>query len=148
MRLPLSATLNPSADELPAVSDASALSNSPTTGKILLIDDHADTLWSMNRLLVHRGYEVITAGSCAEALRCASQGEYDFIISDLGLPDGSGLDLLKDMRRHSNAPAIALSGYGMESDVALTREAGFTTHLTKPVDFPALIEVLRALTKR
>jgi CheY-like chemotaxis protein len=73
---------------------------------------------------------------------------YDVIISDLGLPDGSGLDLIKNLRQHTAAPAIALSGYGMESDVAQTRAAGFSTHLTKPVDFTALIEVLQGLMKR
>lgn len=148
VRLPLSASVNVSTDEVAPLSQGSAVSKHLATGRILLIDDHADTLWSMHRLLERRGYEVAMAGSYGEALQRVSEGEYDFIISDLGLPDGSGLDLLKDLREHSQAPAIALSGYGMESDVALTRQAGFTTHLTKPVDFPSLIEVLQGLAKR
>ncbi len=147
IRLPLLATAHLSAEELPRLAGASAVPHAPTTGRILLIDDHADTLWSMKRLLIRRGYVVTTACSCEEALLQVRQGDYDIIISDLGLPDGSGLDLLKELRQHSSAPAIALSGFGMESDVAQTREAGFTTHLTKPVDFPTLIEVLRGLIK-
>jgi signal transduction histidine kinase/CheY-like chemotaxis protein len=115
------------------------------SGRILLIDDHVDTLWSLNRLLVRRGYEVTMGSSYAEALQLAREGGHDVIISDLGLPDGSGLDLLKEIRQYSNAPAIALSGYGMESDMVQTRAAGFATHLTKPVDFPELMEVLRGL---
>lgn len=147
IRLPLTATLNTSPGEFLPTSRSTESTQPAATGRILLIDDHADTLWSMNRLLVRRGYEVMTASSYAEALKLANRGVYDVIISDLGLPDGSGLDLIKELRQHSNAPAIALSGYGMDSDVALTREAGFTTHLTKPVDFPSLIEVLRTLMK-
>ncbi|WP_395746960.1 ATP-binding protein [Prosthecobacter sp.] len=117
------------------------------TGRILLIDDHADTLWSLNRLLMRHGYEVITCSSYSEALQLARRGGFDVIISDLGLPDGSGLDLIREIRQFSDAPAIALSGYGMESDMTQTREAGFATHLTKPVDFPELLEALRVLLK-
>ena len=144
IRLPLAAAAVSGAAASPEPASAAA-AHPPATGRILLIDDHADTLWSMNRLLVRRGYEVTTASSCAEAVQKVRQGVYDAIISDLGLPDGSGLDLLKELREFSQAPAIALSGFGMESDIAQTREAGFTTHLTKPVDFPSLIEVLRGL---
>lgn len=147
IRLPLSPHGNPEVKEHAGSSETGS-GGAGDTGRILLIDDHADTLWSMNRLLQRRGYEVTTARSYAEALQRAEVGEFDYIISDLGLPDGSGLDLLKELRQHSHAPAIALSGYGMESDVELAREAGFTTHLTKPVDFPALLEVLRGLGRR
>ncbi|WP_395740915.1 ATP-binding protein [Prosthecobacter sp.] len=118
-----------------------------TTGRVLLIDDHADTLWSLNRLLLRRGYEVTMASSCAEAVTLAKEGTYDVIISDLGLPDGSGVDLLKEIRQFSDVPAIALSGYGMESDMTQTKEAGFATHLTKPVDFQVLTEAVRGLMK-
>ncbi len=147
IRLPLMAEPSSRADASSGLSSVSALVHPPITGRILLIDDHADTLWSLKRLLVRRGYEVLTSSNCAEALQQAQQGTYDVIISDLGLPDGSGLDLLKNIRQYSDAPAIALSGYGMESDMTQTRAAGFATHLTKPVDFPVLIEALRGLLK-
>jgi signal transduction histidine kinase/CheY-like chemotaxis protein len=115
------------------------------TGRILLIDDHADTLWSLKRLLMRRGFEVTTSSNYADAVQLSKQGQYDVIISDLGLPDGSGLDLIKDIRQYSTAPAIALSGYGMESDLSQTRAAGFAAHMTKPVDFHALTETLEEL---
>jgi PAS domain S-box-containing protein len=99
--------------------------------RILLVDDHADTLGTMARMLRRAGHEVTTAASVASALEAATSGSYDLLISDVGLPDGSGVDL---MRRLHPLPGIALTGYGMESDVAKSREAGFLAHLTKPVD--------------
>jgi|GEM_PF-932096 len=147
IRLPLIDSTVPRQESATKSTSAGGATQSVHTGRILLIDDHADTLWSLNRLLMRRGYEVTTASSCGEAMKLVQQSEFDVIISDLGLPDGSGIDLIRDMRKHSTAPAIALSGYGMESDMSQTRAAGFVTHLTKPVDFPALVEALRELMK-
>lgn len=147
IRLPLLISTSLPEEALPNHVAAIPPTQVPVTGRILLIDDHADTLWSLKRLLSRRGYEVITTSSYAEAVKTSQQGVYDVIISDLGLPDGSGLDLIKELRQYSGAPAIALSGYGMESDMTHTREAGFAEHITKPVDFPSLMEALRRLTK-
>ncbi len=118
----------------------------PSSLSILLIDDHADTLWSLSRLLVRRGYIVTTAATCAEARTRAAQTAFDLIISDLGLPDGSGHDLIREIRKSHATPAIALSGYGMESDVSQTKDAGFELHLTKPIDFQSLLRSIEALT--
>ncbi|MES2595941.1 MAG: ATP-binding protein [Verrucomicrobiota bacterium] len=146
IRLPLADT-----DVLNLV-DAAALppsASSPQSGSlsILLIDDHADTLWSLSRLLVRRGYTVTTAVDCAEARAHAARTVFDLIISDLGLPDGSGHDLMREIRKSHATPAIALSGYGMESDVSQTKEAGFELHLTKPVDFQSLLRSIETLTQ-
>ena len=94
----------------------------------------------MARLLRGLGHEVTTAGTIAQALHAERAGEHELIISDIGLPDGSGLDL---MRRLRPLPGIALTGYGMEEDVRKTREAGFLGHLTKPVDYQKLDAVIR-----
>ncbi|HOO15671.1 MAG TPA: response regulator, partial [Phycisphaerae bacterium] len=73
------------------------------------------------------------------ALHEAGKGEFDLLISDLGLPDGSGVELLQNVRAGGNdLPAIALTGYGQDEDIRRTREAGFRTHLTKPIDFDQL----------
>jgi CheY-like chemotaxis protein len=64
------------------------------------------------------------------------------LISDLGLPDGSGLEVVRAYREMSRGPAIALSGYGMEEDVKRSLEAGFDVHLTKPVRWERLVEVI------
>ncbi len=112
--------------------------------RVLLIEDHVDTAEVMAELLQDVGYNVVTASSCEEALR-ADLEHVDVIVSDLGLPDGSGLELLPRLRQIRYVPALALSGYGMDTDVRAAREAGFERHLTKPVDFGKLFEALTAL---
>ena len=107
--------------------------------RILLVEDNVDSLRVMARLLGRKGHRVATADCVQAALReVDEQGEFDIIISDLGLPDGTGLDLMKRLRSGGGPPGIALSGFGMDDDIRRSREAGFAEHLTKPVDFPKL----------
>lgn len=104
--------------------------------RILLVEDNVNSLRVMARLLGRRGHRVATAESVEAALRVADeQGEFDLLISDLGLPDGTGLDLMRRLRSTGGPPGIALSGFGMDDDLRRSREAGFVEHLTKPVDF-------------
>jgi PAS domain S-box-containing protein len=105
--------------------------------KILLVEDHDDTRRSMARLLGRR-HEVRDANSIAAALEIAGSEPFDLVISDLGLPDGSGLDLMRELRQRSGLRGICLSGFGMEDDLARSADAGFTRHLTKPVDLDKL----------
>jgi PAS domain S-box-containing protein len=105
---------------------------------ILLVEDHDASLAVMTRLLRVMGHQVATAGSVATALAAANRDAFDLIISDLGLPDGSGLDVIRQLRQNYAGRAIALTGYGMDGDIAASREAGFAEHLTKPVDVAAL----------
>ena len=106
--------------------------------KILLVEDDGPTLKVMTRLLGKAPYLVKTANTFASALEAASAEDFDLIISDIGLPDGSGLELMRQIRDRYAARGIALSGYGMEEDIRKSREAGFLAHLTKPVDFQKL----------
>jgi PAS domain S-box-containing protein len=108
--------------------------------KILLIEDDPSTLSVMSRLLTLRGHYVTSAASVAGALAAAlgAGDDFDLIISDLGLPDGNGVDLLRALHSRKAFPAIALTGFGMEEDVRRVREAGFVAHLTKPIDFRTL----------
>jgi len=109
--------------------------------RLLLIEDHPDTARVMQRLLRSAGYDVTTAGGVGEALDvCQSApGPFEIVVSDLGLPDGSGLDFIRQFRvNHPAVPAIALSGFGMEGDRLRSLDAGFEAHITKPVDFSAL----------
>jgi signal transduction histidine kinase/CheY-like chemotaxis protein len=113
--------------------------------RILLIDDHADTLSALARLLKRKGHTITPAPTGAAAREEFTRGEFDLIISDLGLPDCSGLDLITDLRAIRTVPAIALSGYGMETDLLSSKAAGFDEHLTKPIDFEHLLRTVDRL---
>lgn len=102
--------------------------------RVLLVEDHPDTGQMLQRYLSAEGFEVKLAGSVAAALQLADEQPFDIVISDIGLPDASGLDLMRRLRERCTLPGIAISGYGMETDVRNSREAGFFTHLTKPID--------------
>ena len=113
---------------------------------ILLVDDHEPTLTVLTRLLRKAGHHIVGAGSIAAALAAHEAGTFDLLISDLGLPDGSGLELIEKLRaRDATLRGIALSGYGMEEDLLRSREVGFIAHLVKPIDFEQLTHVLRKL---
>ncbi|RYD33440.1 MAG: response regulator, partial [Verrucomicrobiaceae bacterium] len=77
-----------------------------------------------------------------EALEAVTKGEFQILISDIGLPDGSGIDLMREIRRHHSIPGIVLSGYGTEEDQRRSRDAGFSAHLIKPVRIDKLRSVL------
>jgi signal transduction histidine kinase/CheY-like chemotaxis protein len=113
--------------------------------KILLVDDHEDTCTGMRMILERRGYRVKTAHDVKSALELATNYPFELLISDLGLPDGTGFDLMKELRRTrgNTIRGVALSGFGMESDIERSMEAGFEEHLIKPVNLERLGEILR-----
>lgn len=105
--------------------------------RILLVEDHRETREALLKLLVHRDHEVIAAGSIAEARTAALRKEFDLVISDLGLPDGSGYDLMTGLHSDHGLIGIALSGQEPPAD-GRGRAAGFVAHLVKPVRLHAL----------
>jgi signal transduction histidine kinase len=108
--------------------------NSAPRPRILLVDDHADSVRPMQLYLETIGYQVTTAHSVAAALQASAEEEFDMLVSDIGLPDGSGDDLIRQLQdKGHKLLSIALSGYGTEQDIARSRAAGFQLHLTKPV---------------
>lgn len=109
---------------------------------ILIVEDHNDTRTTLQRLLERRGYKVTSADSGEKALAAAGAGQFDLVISDLGLPDMTGNELMSLLRDRHGLPGIAVSGYGMEEDVARSREAGFLHHLTKPIQLDRLSELI------
>jgi PAS domain S-box-containing protein len=109
--------------------------------RILLVEDHADTRAAMSRLLVALGCSVESAGSVREGVELAERGNFDLLISDIGLPDGSGTEIMQRLRPR-NVRGIALSGFGQEEDVQRSRDAGFDSHITKPINFHALKEAV------
>lgn len=119
--------------------------------RILLLEDHDDTAAMMRRLLVRRGCEVVVASTIAEATQALRIAPFDLLLADLTLPDGCGLDLMRELSRTGKLPGIALSGHGTAEDRRRSLEAGFVEHFAKPVNldkFWATMErVLGAATK-
>jgi CheY-like chemotaxis protein len=110
--------------------------------RILLVEDHEDTNRSLTSLLRRRGYQVKSALTFKSAIEVSAKEEFDVLISDLGLPDGSGIDLIQKLV--SKPPlGIALTGFGMEQDIRRSREAGFHHHLVKPIDLNKLDSLIQ-----
>ncbi len=114
--------------------------------RILMVEDHLPTLEALSTLLRRAGHSVVTASTVAGGLTAADEGSFDLVISDLGLPDGTGIQLMEKLRDTRQLRGIALSGYGMEDDLARCREAGFETHLVKPVRFADLRRAIEKMT--
>jgi PAS domain S-box-containing protein len=113
---------------------------------VLLVEDHVDTARAMARLLKNAGCTVSAARSVAAALQMLDGQRFDIMVSDIGLPDAAGYELMRIAKDRHGIIGIALSGYGMEDDVRKSKEAGFSEHIVKPVHFPHLLEVLRRVT--
>ncbi len=110
--------------------------------RILVVEDHETTAAAMVRLLSRRGHSVHIAHSVKTALEIAAQHPFDVVLSDLGLPDGNGFQLMEQLRDRYGLRGVALSGYGMDLDQERSLRSGFSTHLTKPVDMPRLLGAL------
>jgi CheY-like chemotaxis protein len=135
--------------ETKALADAPLLTGMAADGfatgrRILLIEDHDQTRATLSRLLGRRGHCVQGVATINAARERAAAGECDLIISDLGLPDGDGHKLMAELHDTYGLPGIALSGYGMDQDIARSRTSGFFAHLTKPVDIQALESAIAA----
>jgi PAS domain S-box-containing protein len=119
----------------------------PRACRILLVEDHADTARALRRLLERAGHQVLVADSMRDALARVREGGLDLMLSDIGLKDGTGLELIRDVRAFTAMPAVALTGFGMDEDVIRCRDAGFNEHLTKPIDFRKLEAIIQDLTR-
>ena len=112
------------------------------------MDDHADTRAVLSRLLNKFGHQTVAADSAKDALKfLESDDQFDVLISDIGLPDGNGYDLVREAKRRQQLRAVALSGFGTETDVQRSLDAGFDYHITKPVDISGLRSLLQNLAK-
>ena len=149
VRLPVAqCPLSPAGRQPPqeVVADHEAPQEGGRPLRILLVEDHADTAKLMRRLIMAQGHEVTTAGSVADGLAAVQKQKPDMLISDLGLPDGSGLDLMRQILAQGHRfPAIALSGYGTPADIEKSKAAGFAEHLVKPL---SRLELLTAAIAR
>ncbi|MEY2519989.1 MAG: hypothetical protein QOF24_1748 [Verrucomicrobiota bacterium] len=113
--------------------------------RVLVVDDHLDTCTGMKMMLERRGYRVTVAHTADQAVAKTKRQEFDLVISDIGLPDRSGYELMQELSTTKGLRGIALSGFGMENDVSRARAAGFSEHLTKPINFDRLEESIQSL---
>ena len=111
---------------------------------ILLVEDHAPSRKALHAYLARLGYEVVEAATVAEALQQADEHHVDLVISDIGLPDQSGYELMVALREKHGLIGIAMSALGSREDITRSKAAGFILHLTKPLAGPALQNVLSA----
>lgn len=116
--------------------------------RILLIEDHEDTAWAVSQILKTSGYDVTVAFNIAQALELVMKESFDLILSDLSLPDGTGIKLIHGIRSFCQTPAIALTGYAEPEDAKRCLEAGFDRHLAKPLNFATLLRNIEELTKK
>jgi PAS domain S-box-containing protein len=113
--------------------------------RVLLAEDDAATVETTARVLRRQGHVVRTATSLRRALEAAS-GEFDVVVSDIDLGDGSGLELMRTVRSRGDTPGIAVSGYATEDDVRQSREVGFAVHLAKPITSGMLESAIQQVT--
>jgi signal transduction histidine kinase/CheY-like chemotaxis protein len=110
--------------------------------RLLVVDDHPDTCTGMKMILERRGYDITVAHTADQASEKARKEDFDLLISDIGLPDRSGYELMQELSGRG-LRGIALSGFGMESDISRARDCGFSEHLTKPINFDRLEQVIQ-----
>ncbi len=147
VRLPLTAAPGvPAEDESPGSRGPPSLPRAVLPLRILLVEDHAVTAKLMRMMLIADGHAVEIASDVAAALELARLQAFDLLLSDLGLPDGSGYDLIRQLREGGHKfPCIALSGYGLGEDIQRSQAAGFAAHLTKPASRKAVVEAIAAV---
>ena len=142
----LSNQTNYSADLTP---DSEALQAKPQERRTaLVVDDVADVTEMLAVVLTHAGYSVVTAASAPAALKAAREGQFDVIISDIGMPEMNGYQLAREMRLlpgYETVPMVAVTGYSMFDDKERSTNAGFNAHMTKPIDPRALLDLIDQL---
>ena len=110
--------------------------------RILVVEDHSETLQALSRLLSHFGHDVSEADGAQNARNILDSKEFDVVVCDIALPDGNGYDLITEAKQTRPVKAVAISGFAAAEDIERGRKAGFDFHLAKPVDFHELRSVL------
>jgi len=115
--------------------------------RVLVVEDHPPTSRILVKLLKQLGHDVTPAATLKEAVTIGTANEFDLLISDVGLPDGSGYDVMRAIKQVRKIPGIALTGYGTTDDVRRSMDAGFTHHLTKPIDIRTLTSAMQQIVE-
>jgi CheY-like chemotaxis protein len=133
-------TLPEGAEE--ASTDSAASKHMVKRLRILLVEDHRDTRHALSRLLTHFGHQTSVADSTRRALEMMASKQFDLVLCDIGLPDGTGYDVISKAKAEGPIKAVAITGFGTDEDIRRSKAAGFDFHLVKPVDFQELRTVL------
>lgn len=110
--------------------------------RLLVVEDHIDSAELLAELLEHNGHTVRVATTASDAIAAASEQPFDVVVSDVGLPDASGYELMQQLRERFPIKGIAMTGSGRQSDIDAGRAAGFSVYLTKPVSLQRLQQAL------
>jgi len=113
--------------------------------RILVVDDHPDTVAIVQRILEKDGHVVKTAENYYEAVALAQNERFDVLVTDIGLPERDGCELLGEIRAHYPLQSVALTGYGMSDEVKRIAEAGFDAYLLKPLGMDRLTSAIQDL---
>ena len=152
VELPMNNSLVPMAGRISStrasLGETHAAEFAKTPLRVLLVEDHEATIQVLRRLLARAGHNVTSAMTVAGAMQAAENDRFDVVISDIGLPDGTGFQLMEELRNAYHLRGIALSGYGMDEDVQRARDAGFAAHLIKPVDFDQLQQTVSGVMEQ
>jgi DNA-binding response OmpR family regulator len=122
-----------------------ATKKKPARARLLLVEDNDVTREALQKLLIARNFEVRAASSIADAWALVADSRFDVLVSDIGLPDGDGFLLMRELKDQFGMSGIALTGFDLEDDYKLSKEAGFSIHLTKPIQARVLDEALASL---
>jgi CheY-like chemotaxis protein len=114
--------------------------------RILLVEDHNETLTALSKLLRLSGHEVQTATNADEAMAACAKNPCDLLVSDIGLPDRSGADLMRDLRAMYPVRGIAMTAFGEAHMAQACFDAGFSRHIVKPVAFAELLEAIQEVS--
>jgi PAS domain S-box-containing protein len=118
---------------------------------VLVLDDSEDTTEMLRHLLEQNGALVTTATNGLDALRIASEREFDIVLSDISMPGMDGFEFVRRLRElpaNKDVPVLALTGFGRPEDIQRAETEGFFTHLTKPFDVKTLGEILQRVPPR
>lgn len=118
-------------------------SRAATGLRVFVVENHADTREFLTFMLQELGHTVITADSMSRALRDVPAANCDVLISDIGLPDGDGWQLLARLDLPKPVYAIAMSGFGMTADRLRSKAVGYRHHLVKPMGLEQLDSILQ-----
>jgi CheY-like chemotaxis protein len=113
--------------------------------QLLLIEDHGDTAYVLARMLQLYGFVVRHAATASDAIAAVEHHPFDAIVSDIGLPDMDGCDLLPKLRQYTSAPAVVVSAFARETDIQRCLDAGFAAHVVKPMNIKVLVDTISAL---